>query len=98
MPEQIADQAPIVRNFSRPLAVADAGRLHHRLIIAHDVDQTDKAVVQHGKFLPPQCGDLLGVGRHGKIAETEIGGGEFGRLGQRLRPASRTRQLASRLA
>ena len=67
MPQQIADQPAIVRNLARPFAVADAGRLHDRLIVPHHVDQADESVVEHGEFFPAQFFDLLGVGWHRTI-------------------------------
>jgi len=64
MPQQIADQGPIVGNPLGSLAVADPGRLHDRLIVPHHVDQTDESVVQDGKLLPAQLIDDGGVARH----------------------------------
>ena len=54
MPQQIADQRPIVRSLFRSLAVADTSRLHDRAVVSHHVHQTDKTVIEHRKFLPTQ--------------------------------------------
>ncbi len=59
MPQQIANQTAIVGHLARAFAVADAGGLHDRLIVAHDVDQADEAVVEHGKLLPAQLRRLV---------------------------------------
>ena len=65
VPHQIADQPAVVRDLPRPFAIADAGRLHDRLVVPHHIDQTDEAVVQDRELFPAQLIDLGGVAGHG---------------------------------
>ena len=52
MPHQVTDQRPVVGNFPSPFAITHPSCLRHRRVVAHDVDQADKTVVQHMEFLP----------------------------------------------
>ena len=46
MPQQIANQGPIVTDFLRPFTVTDADGLDNAAVVAHHVYQTDKSIVQ----------------------------------------------------
>ena len=72
MPHQVANQPAIVRDLARAFAVADAGGLHDRLVVAHHVDQAHEAVVEHGKLFPAELGDLFGVGGHACVSPARI--------------------------
>ena len=47
MPHEIIDEAAILANPPRAAPVGDARRLHDRAVIAHIVDDPDKAVIEH---------------------------------------------------
>ena len=65
VPQQIANQPPIVGNFARSFAVTDPRGLDDRLIVPHHVDQADKTIVEHRKFLPAQFIGNGSIRRHG---------------------------------
>ena len=50
VPHQVADQRAIVGDVPRAGRVAHPGRLDHRMIVAHHVDQADESVVEDGKL------------------------------------------------
>jgi hypothetical protein len=47
MAHQIADQRLVLADLLGAAAIGDAGRLDHRIIVAHIVDDADKAVIEH---------------------------------------------------
>ncbi len=51
MPHQVIDQPLILADPPGAAAVGDAGRLHDRRVVAHVVDDADKAVIQHRQRL-----------------------------------------------
>ena len=54
MPQQIANQCPIVGNAFGSRTVTDPSRLDDRRIVSHVVDETNESVIEHGKFFPTQ--------------------------------------------
>ena len=81
VPHQIVDEAPVLADPPGAAPVGDARRLHDRAVVAHVVDDPDKAVVEHRQGLVE---DFL-QRRHG---------GAAGRVGRRrgrrrFRPAVR---------
>ena len=51
MPDEIVDQPAVLADLLGSAAVTDAGRLHDRGIVAHVVDDPDKAVIEDGHGL-----------------------------------------------
>ena len=92
VPQQVADQLPIVAHPAGALAIAHPRGLHDRAVIPHAVDQGDEAVVEHRQLFPPQAleeGGPVGAGTAvGDIAGGGTFGGGFGRA-HRVAPAGR---------
>ena len=47
VPQQVANQSPVLVDLLRAPAVRHPRRLHDRMIVTHVIDQSDKAVVEH---------------------------------------------------
>ena len=54
MPEQVADQRPIVGDLAGAGTVTDSGGLDDRSIIPHHIAEADETVVEHAELLPAQ--------------------------------------------
>jgi hypothetical protein len=95
MPQQVADERAVVRDLARAGPIADASRLHDGPIVAHHIDQADKAVIQHGEFLPPQLLDEFLTRGHQRLRGGE-GATGYGLTGYRFAGYSPYGRQASR--
>ena len=53
VPQQVADQLPVVADLTRAFAVAHASCLDDGRVVTHHIDKGHKAVVEDGKLFPP---------------------------------------------
>jgi len=58
MSQQIADECSVVADLFCAFPITDTRGLYDAAVVAHHVDKTDKAIVQHWEFLPSQRVDL----------------------------------------
>lgn len=71
MAEEVADQGAVIGDLLGAFAVADACGLDDGAVVAHTVDETDKAIVEDGELLPAELID--GGGHGGSLRERSWG-------------------------
>ncbi len=64
MAHEISNQRAVVGNALGSFAIADAGRLHDRGVVSHQIHEANKSVVKNGKFFPAQLVNQFVARRH----------------------------------